>query len=431
MQTNKCYLCDLKLRYSYYWLKLSDNSEKVKICNACKNSETFACDYCHFCHLKKSNTPVPTNDFGNIACANCYDRHFCPCNECGKMTRVNYYKVDEKTHCKECFDKYFFCCHNCGRNYSLDDCNYYNDRYYCNNCYDNVSNRASFSENKRDYSNEVITSPVVGDIVKSNFTFGIELECIISNTNLAQALKKLPATLGITPDGSVSDGGEFITPPLQNKQGENYLIDVCKTLQDNKADINSSCGTHCHIAIPESYKSPKILQAIMLSYVAFEPVLLSMLPPQRRGNTYAVPVSKKYTLEDIAKIKTVASLDKIWYKSTNKKQRDYRKTNKYDGSRYCGLNIHALLYNGKTLEIRYHSGTVNAEKILHWVAVNTCLINLATNKQFVADIQTSGNKLKTFFDYSKDDLTTATKEYVISRIAKFKKHNNKTNICVE
>lgn len=108
-------------------------------------------------------------------------------------------------------------------------------------------------------------------------------------------------------------------------------------------------------------------------YNIFEGVLYSMLPKSRQDNHYC----RKSNME-FDKIKKIASgndLAVAWYSQDDENSycSDYR-----NSTRYYGLNIHSYFYQS-TIEIRYHSGTINFEKIINWIKINQAIISYALN----------------------------------------------------
>lgn len=139
------------------------------------------------------------------------------------------------------------------------------------------------------------------------------------------------------------------------------------TKRENEREANES-----------NSKSVDILRRIMLFYIVFEPVIASFLPMSRRTNRYCYPLSKFYSEREIHLCRNVTAFEKLWYRDDSKRNREQRKREKYDSSRYAGVNFHSLLKDGH-IEVRFHSGTTQAEKILQWVALNVAIIDFCQN----------------------------------------------------
>jgi hypothetical protein len=118
---------------------------------------------------------------------------------------------------------------------------------------------------------------------------------------------------------------------------------------------------------------------MIVFYLCFEDVLFSFLPHSRRGNTYARRLNTAYNVTEILNAYTVEQLEKIWYRQRNRARIKDIKESKYHDSRYTGVNLHSLFSDGH-LEIRYHSGTLNAIKILEWTALHQAILDGAVGK---------------------------------------------------
>ena len=95
---------------------------------------------------------------------------------------------------------------------------------------------------------------------------------------------------------------------------------------------------------------------------------------------------------------------------------------KYNDSRYCGMNMHSRIING-SIEFRYHSGTINQEKILNWVKICTAIVDVGIeiSNEIESELYNiiTGRDLtyEEFFKYLK--LDDDVREYVDQRMAKF------------
>lgn len=123
------------------------------------------------------------------------------------------------------------------------------------------------------------------------------------------------------------------------------VYDVCKFLK-GRASVNHSCGTHVHFdmrGIPvdkvEEYGS-RLARAV--------PALRLLTPKARRNN---------YNCHD-----TINSM------SSDENNDEHSFAFGYKDDRYTFVNMKA--YNDhKTIEVRGHSGTLSAKKILNWIKI--------------------------------------------------------------
>lgn len=125
---------------------------------------------------------------------------------------------------------------------------------------------------------------------------------------------------------------------------------------------------------------------LLYFYTAFTDVLLAMLPKGRREqNTHCQRLDKAFSLYDIYALRTQDQLEALWYKNTDTMEIDRRKHgNKYDQSRYYGLNFHRLFQKG-TVEIRMHNGTLNDKMILYWVSLHQTIVDKIVNGEINTD----------------------------------------------
>ena len=138
---------------------------------------------------------------------------------------------------------------------------------------------------------------------------------------------------------------------------------------------------------------------------------------------------------DLINCTTSAEFVELWYEDSGISRE------KYNDSRYHGLNLHARFYLG-TIEFRYHSGTLNSEKIINWVKICNSIIetgmklsrdaNWVEGQRFYTEIQdvervdvvntiTKDQKLSSLADTLKHmvDIDVSTVKYMIKRMAKF------------
>jgi hypothetical protein len=105
---------------------------------------------------------------------------------------------------------------------------------------------------------------------------------------------------------------------------------VCRVLQAHNAEVNSTCGLHVHLDARGQDE-----KRMFANLVKSQRLLYSMVPKSRFDNTYCKPNDRGNTM------------------------------GAYNG-RYWGINP-ASYSEHKTIEVRLHSGSVNADKIVAWV----------------------------------------------------------------
>jgi Putative amidoligase enzyme len=162
------------------------------------------------------------------------------------------------------------------------------------------------------------------------------------------------------------------------------------------------------------------LRDLMTFYLSFEDVLLALLPQSRRTNNYCKAFKSAYAWEDIAHAGSRKTLESVWYKAAELDEVARRKVNKYDSSRYRGVNFHSL-FNGGHLEIRYHSGTLNPRKVLEWVNLHGRIMDRIADRtlHFANALYTLTLTEKITLFFSLLELPADSQKYFQARIEKF------------
>lgn len=209
--------------------------------------------------------------------------------------------------------------------------------------------------------------------------FGIEIEAYgIAQETLAEAIRAVgipcevqaynhvdsATTWKITRDGSIQgpDSFELVSPILEGDDGLAQVQAVCQVLGRLGAHVNRSCGLHVHHDARDlDLGDWKNLLAL---YVNYESALDALMPPSRRGNTNTYCQSVRQfgdigeTADRIMACETLAQLSALF------------------ASRQIKINFHAFWRHG-SIEFRHHSGTVQAEKIIHWVRLTGLMMDKA------------------------------------------------------
>lgn len=293
------------------------------------------------------------------------------------------------------------------------------------------------------------TTKISGDdkvgIIKSGRTFGVELESHgPSNINMRTALALLPKGFGAHVDGTIRHiyEQEITTCPLQGANGEEILSDYCTVLTEELGwGVTPTCGTHCHIGIPEfaNYEKDENvksrLRLLVIMYTIFDPVMRCLLPLVRRGSNYCVPLLKKFTAinKDTNELHPFHSktkeFEEIGRQTTDPEALEYRKKGGTSIFSRYGINFGAL-YEHKTIEIRYHQGTLDPVMIIHWIALHSAIIELCMSGGITEENLLQFTKvtdvfelLKNLLDLCNQYLDPSTIEYTINRFNLYKKSN--------
>ncbi len=272
-----------------------------------------------------------------------------------------------------------------------------------------------------------------GAIVQSLRIFSAETEFFTpSGSHMENLARVLPKEIGVAGDGSLRGRGhgvELQTPRLKGAKGEQLVTEMCAHVKAHGGEINASCGMHIHLnasdILPKSRKEyPKALIDLWKAHLAFEDVILSFVPYQRRFNRYSRPMRPYFSPVELNTIETMYGVEKLWYRQSSSRQIRESKVHHYHSSRYFGINLHPLLSGGH-LEVRYHPGTTNAHKILEWANLHALILDAAVAGRFsekllaeAANTFTIGDKTALLFHAIK--LAKKSQHYFFDRQATFR-----------
>lgn len=326
-------------------------------------------------------------------CDSCFDDEFTTCASCQEayLSDETYQTVDDDYICSTCKDTNYHECSNCnlfvrdGDEICCHDC----ESYFCNN--DDCQCDCSLKQKERGVIIN-ITDCKDGKIVSNKYSYGFESEVIAHVDNISEYI---PAEFGITEDGSLNEGGiEIISSPKKGVEFERSTKEFERGMIEASTTTDTSCGLHIHIGLKKEngeLPTEKQIHRIFNTYFAVEELFYYMLPQSRMRNTYCLPLhsSEKHDAEKIRKSKMKTCKEKyfmpLWYdmspEDANDRNLNSRANYKYDSTRYYGCNIHSIYHRG-TLELRYHSGTFSAKKIIYWVHIHEKIIDYCLSDNF-------------------------------------------------
>jgi hypothetical protein len=215
----------------------------------------------------------------------------------------------------------------------------------------------------------------------------------------------MPHEVGMIGDGSINGdrGMEIVTPPMQGLKAEKLIEKICKVLKEGGAEVDKSCGLHIHLDGAKLAGNVNAVKHLMSAYIAFEDVIMSFLPPSRRENRYSYPLRKYASLDEVERCRDMEDIESLWYRAKKEECEDRKKVH-YDESRYRGLNLHCF-FEGGHYEVRYHSGTINQEKIKNWASLHLHLLKKAMQSyedDFFSRLSVESSlayKTSVFFEY--------------------------------
>lgn len=337
---------------------------------------------------------------------------------------------DGRSICDTCAHDYV-CCDDCGELRNVDSML----GVYCPDCsanhqddYDDGSLRTRdwySGDSYKDSQNS--SSPI-----QSMRPFGVELELTVGDYARANRIsKELPQHVGIHTDGSIRGVGmEVVTPVMNGIKAVNLVHKMCDKMKEHGASVNKSCGYHVHIDMSEinndsGDKIHRKLRDLWLFYIAFEDVIMSFLPDSRRNNQYCHVLRSDYNFREIHNSSNTGQLERIWYRVSNERELNSRKASHKDTSRYRGINMHTL-FAERHIEIRYHSGTINARKILEWanlhlMIADTCFFRGIDTDYLMAMTNEIDMAKKTDMFFQILNIETRSEGYFRARQAHFMK----------
>jgi len=273
---------------------------------------------------------------------------------------------DGEVFCYDCYWEYYGCCSSCDMEVPIDYIMYSerNEDYYCEDCYPGGGENVDLDSY---LSNVDMIMPDGNTYVKNKFerAVGVEIETTgysdrIDDFNSSQFDFQESYDGSINVNDEEYKGAEYISHPMAGDYLFRQIDNMGNYLLDNDFEVNRSCGLHIHIDARDLFYEQ--LKGILMVTKTFEDIIFKIVPPSRSKSRWCkrVPMSK----HNINRINSNSDLIESWYESSD----CYPDFDKYNDSRYHGLNLHARVYLG-TIEFRYHSGTNNPTKIKNWITI--------------------------------------------------------------
>ena len=291
---------------------------------------TYHCEDCNQEFNENESESLIYTEYGDCYCSDCYHESYTRCEECNCEVHLDNIWHAEST-----------------------------DGYYCEECYPGDGEDVDLSN----YNGTPIPAShsAEGDtfsINKFERLVGVEIETIADE----EPNGCHPESFRRSYDGSIEGehGCEYISKPMNGDQLFHEIDEMGDYLWNEGYHMNRSCGLHIHIDARDLFY--KELKGIMLVIKSFEDTIFNILPKSRSKTNWCkkLPMTK----ESIMQIHSDSDFIASWYDYCG----EYPSMDKYNDSRYHGLNLHARVYLG-TIEFRYHSGTNNKTKIKNWITI--------------------------------------------------------------
>lgn len=352
------------------------------------------CD-CHNCGTSiEEAAAIPNND-GDMHCEDCYYEEYGHCDSCDDEVGRDYLHCTpgDDVYCEDCHQEAVGNCSHCGEDSWADDMVYNDqrDEYECEDCgyapsdqtpawdvYSNdmIKSNTDFVNPKKDgYTKDTFSliksMRYQGIEIESNFNEEISRDDLMYSVNSSiAAMRDNPkddrdgnyfGACNIVYDGSVTGGDdrygyEVVANPRRGDVLFQDMLSMTKAVKQSGGYISSKCGYHLHIDTRD-YDWQHFLVLLIMTK-AIEPHIYSWLPNSRRTSNWCRPVSQR--ISDLKWITDRESFIDYYYDDSS------YSSDKYNDKRYHGLNLHSHFQANQGVEIRYHSGTLNADKMLHW-----------------------------------------------------------------
>lgn len=219
---------------------------------------------------------------------------------------------------------------------------------------------------------------------------GVELELLakVNRDRLNQVLCEnfLAGYVYVKDDGSitkesVTDFPHEITVLCKETDVNMVITRLCNVLngKEVQAFVNNSCGLHVHIDC-RNRKEKKVYNNL----VKILPMLKKMVPKSRTESEHANRYCKMNKTSEFMSA---------------------------GGDRYYAVNGPDAFSKYKTIEVRFHSGTTNAAKIINWIKI-LCLAGNA-EETFMDEIETAVQFA------AKTSCSSTIVEYIVKRTERF------------
>jgi hypothetical protein len=229
-------------------------------------------------------------------------------------------------------------------------------------------------DNNRKYGIEIEFSwngrcPSFNTIAQAITDAGVPCSAI---NGYSQSIHHTAPTWKIVPDGSVTNGGELVSPILSGLDGKEQLRTVLRVIKGMGAKTDRSCGIHVH---HDAYDlNGKQLANIAELYKSHEAIIEQFVAASRRreaGPQYCGTMNTNIPYFENASQRVFRNING-----------DSPMTDKdsfirsISPGRYNNVNYQAYLRHG-TVEFRQHHSSLNVNKIWTWVVFTQTIMTVA------------------------------------------------------
>ena len=374
------------------------NNQNTEIIEALEDE----CQECVDCGstLDNSDSEMYFNTDNEEICEDCNEGYF-NCELCDDITHEdNVCWFHDNCYCDDCYQEIVTSCESCGDEMLTEDMVY--DEYHGYSCEDCDDQQDSPEWNV--YSNSFVKDNITFvnpeydkygkdtfDLIPSQRYMGVEIETnfrdYTSRQGLRRQLRRSIArtraeqglttadllleedTLGrldVVSDGSVNRGDhehglEVVMQPRRGDILHQDVKTICDVLKnDNDSYVSRHCGLHLHIDCRDYDWYHFMVLSLFVKFI--EPHIYTLVPQSRLtgggGQKWCKPLSQSF--RDFMYVGSREEFVDFWYDNGN------FTNDKYNDKRYHGFNLHSHFQANQGIEIRYHGGTLNPDKIKHW-----------------------------------------------------------------
>jgi hypothetical protein len=200
-------------------------------------------------------------------------------------------------------------------------------------------------------------------------------------------------------------GVELISPILHGFVG---LIEAYRFFQllgeIENVQIDESCGFHVHHGVNSEYYKCTHLKDLVRIVYAIEDYIYLLIADGRSSKDTCRPMD--LNIKDLLELGNCEEeckdkgcrIRKLWYSSKNRYDPESNRSDRYDMTRYHGLNLHSYWYRS-TVEFRYHSAILHKiDEGMQWIIFTQWLVELSEGNVPIIDYRSTGNKwMKTIY----------------------------------
>ena len=301
-------------------------------------------------------------------CKSCIDSDYVKCEECEEYEHrdfafmiTNLYGRDYYV-CEHCYDwgGHYCYCEDCGNYFHLEDGQFIDDNFYCEECAENHMSGIMDYHEFDDWCAYYI------DNKDESILKGVELE--VEGNNHIDMVEELTDIMGsfcvYERDGSLDNGFEIITNPFTMDYmytNEEKFENALKSLQRNgyTSHNNNRCGLHVHVnrwqlSNNSGLTTDEVIDNILLIMETFKEEIIKF--SRRNKNQIRQWCSFLSDKNDVMELS---------YKGI--------KDNKHRYGRYVALN----LTNDDTIEFRIFRGTLKHESFMACIELVDNICNIA------------------------------------------------------